>query len=275
MSRQHIVSILAGLLGGLAVALVVLVAGPFGGGSVRTVRVTSGGSRAYASSEQLTEGTGASRVYAQDAHGVVAIRAEGAKREGGFFGEATQSVDEGSGIVISSSGLIVTNEHVIEGARSIAVSLDGEGGATRTATVVGEDPSQDLAVLRVDASGLALHPLQLAGSSTVEVGEAAYAIGSPYGLNWTLTTGIVSALDRTIHAPDGASIEGAIQTDAALNPGNSGGPLLNAAGEVIGVNSQIVSASASSTGEAGSSGVGFAISSATVSGYLRHLGISA
>ncbi len=275
MSRQPVLSIAAGLLGGLVVALVVLLVQPSGANSVRTVRVASGDSRAFASQEQMTETTDASRVYANDAHGVVAIRAEGAKREGGFFGEAAARVDEGSGIVISSSGEIVTNEHVIEGARSITVSLDGEGGAKRTAKVVSEDPSQDLAVLRIDHSGLAVQPLKLARASTVEVGDPAYAIGSPYGLNWTLTTGIVSALDRTIRAPDGTSIPGALQTDAALNPGNSGGPLLNAAGEVIGLNSQIVSASSSSTGQAGSTGVGFAISSATLSGYLARLGLSA
>jgi putative serine protease PepD len=164
--------------------------------------------------------------------------------------------------------LILTNNHVVEGASQITVSLDGAGGTTRTARVVAADPTKDLALLRIDTSGLQLHPLKLAPATGVEVGEPAYAIGNPFGLNWTLTTGVVSALNRTIKAPDGASITGAIQTDAALNPGNSGGPLLDDHGLVIGVNSQIVSGSASAGSQGGSSGVGFAISTATVRAFL-------
>ena len=110
---------------------------------------------------------------------------------------------------------------------------------TRTATLVGEEANQDLALIRIDPAGLGLKPLRLVSSSSVQVGDSVYAIGNPYGLDETLTRGIVSALDREIAAPDGSKITGAIQTDAALNPGNSGGPLLNEQGEVIGVNSQI------------------------------------
>ncbi len=117
----------------------------------------------------------------------------------------------------------------------------GSTTITRTATVVGEEANKDLALIRIDPSGLGLKPLTLSSSSSLQVGETVYAIGNPYGLEETLTRGIVSALGREIQAPDGAKISGAIQTDAALNPGNSGGPLLNEEGEVIGVNSQIAS----------------------------------
>jgi putative serine protease PepD len=286
MPRQLARSIIAGVLGGAIAALVLLLAHPFAQTTHRTVLADSSGARAYASQAQTTETSAGSRIYASDAHGVVAIRASsgeaegaGIETEGGRAGEGGRSreaggqVDTGSGIVIDSSGLIVTNDHVVQGASKITVALDGEAEHTRTARVVGEDPSLDLAVLRIDPSGLTLHPLTLANSSSVEVGEAAYAIGNPFGLNWTLTSGIVSALHRTIKAPDGTAIPNAIQTDAALNPGNSGGPLLDSAGEVIGINSQIASATTSVDGVAGSSGVGFAISSATVSSYLNRLGV--
>ncbi|HEX4435729.1 MAG TPA: trypsin-like peptidase domain-containing protein [Solirubrobacteraceae bacterium] len=273
MSPQQLRSLIAAVLGGALVAAALLIAHPFAKTTHRTVVADATGARAFASQESTVESDAASRIYAADAHGVVAIRATSG-RSGSSFGEsAAAQVDTGSGIVLNREGLIVTNDHVVQGADKITVSLDGEEGRTRTATVVGEDPSLDLAVLRIDAGGLTLHPLTLAGSSSVEVGDPAYAIGNPFGLNWTLTTGIVSALHRQIKAPSGAAIPNAIQTDAALNPGNSGGPLLDSAGEVIGINSQIASATTSVDGEAGSSGVGFAISSATVSSYLSRLGV--
>ena len=135
---------------------------------------------------------------------------------------------------------------------------------TRAATIVGEEANEDLALIRVDPSGLGLKPLTLASAGSLQVGNQVYAIGNPYGLEETFTRGIVSALNREISAPDGSKITGAIQTDAALNPGNSGGPLLNAPGEVIGVNSQIASDAASGNGsQPGSTGVGFAISADT------------
>ena len=149
------------------------------------------------------------------------------------------------------------------------MSFDGSSATTRKATVVGTDASADLAVLKVDPSGLELHPLVFADSSQTQIGDGAYAIGNPFGLNWTLTTGVVSALNRQISAPDGATISGVLQTDAALNPGNSGGPLLNSAGEVIGINSQIVSGS--STGQGSDTGVGFAIPSNTVKSAIQKI----
>ena len=161
--------------------------------------------------------------------------------------------------MLDDKGLILTNDHVIAGASSIKAGPGASSSVTRTATLVGEEANEDLALIRIDPSGLGLHPLSLVSSSPVQVGDPVYAIGNPYGLNETLTRGIVSALGREIAAPDGSKISGAIQTDAALNPGNSGGPLLNDQGEVIGVNSQIASDAASSEGsQPGSTGVGFA-----------------
>src|SRR5215211_5224701 len=145
-----------------------------------------------------------------------------------------------------------------------------QGSATGTgfvvdADVVGQDKSTDLALLKIDAGGAKLTPLKLADSSKVQIGDATFAIGNPFGLEDTLTTGVVSATERQISAPDGFSINGVLQTDAALNPGNSGGPLLNDRGEVIGVNSQIESSSsANGSSEGSNTGVGFAIPSNTV-----------
>jgi putative serine protease PepD len=161
---------------------------------------------------------------------------------------------------------------VIKGATSLTVDAGGSSKQTTSAKIVGEEANQDLALIQVAPSGLGLKPLTLASSSSVKVGDGVYAIGNPYGLEETLTRGIVSALGREISAPDGAKITGAIQTDAALNPGNSGGPLLNEQGEVIGVNSQIASDAAQTEGsQPGSTGVGFAISSNTVAAAIKKI----
>jgi putative serine protease PepD len=188
---------------------------------------------------------------------------DGAKDAVAYISASTaQGQATGSGFVVSSDGLIVTNAHVVEGAGEVAVKV-GTDGDQLPAEVVGIDPSRDLALLDVDGSDLPA--LQLGDSDQVEVGDATYAIGNPYGLDHTLTTGIVSALDRQLQAPDGATIDGAIQTDAALNPGNSGGPLLDASGKVIGVNAQI----ATGGGEQGGNvGIGFAIPASTVSEFV-------
>ena len=212
--------------------------------------------------EVSNSGLTASQVYEQDSPGVVSITAT-----------TEQGEDKGTGIVLNDEGLILTNDHVVQGARSLQVTVDGSAARTRSATLVGEEANSDLALIKVDPSGLGLKALKLAGSSTVHIGDQVYAIGNPYGLEETLTKGIVSALGREIQAPDGARISGAIQTDAALNPGNSGGPLINAAGEVIGVNSQIASDQGSSGGgQPGSTGVGFAISTDTVAKAVKAIG---
>jgi putative serine protease PepD len=164
----------------------------------------------------------------------------------------------GSGFLVSSNGAIVTNEHVVAGARQVTVRFGAKGKAL-PARVVGADAATDLAVLDVaDSAVKNITPLTLGSSSGLQVGQAAIAIGSPYGLSGTLTSGIVSALGRDIESPSGNTISGVVQTDAAINPGNSGGPLLDATGKVIGVNSQIATDSGSN------SGVGFAIPIDTV-----------
>jgi putative serine protease PepD len=180
----------------------------------------------------------------------------------------TTQVGTGSGFVVSDDGYIVTNAHVVEGANGQIKAKIGDG-KTFAAKLVGQDASTDLALLKVDASNL--KPLALGDSSTVEVGDPAYAIGNPFGLDRTLTTGVISALQREISSPNGFSIDDVLQTDAAINPGNSGGPLFNAQGQVIGVNSQIESTNSSSDGQAGNVGIGFAIPSNTVKSVVSQL----
>jgi S1-C subfamily serine protease len=174
---------------------------------------------------------------------------------GSFFG-SQEATSLGSGFVIDSDGYIVTNFHVIQDAQEIEVNFSGEDRVQ--AKVVGSDPSTDLAVLKIDAHSRALTPLPLGDSDAVRVGDAVVAIGNPYGLERSVTAGIVSALQRNITAPNGYTIDQVIQTDAPINRGNSGGPLLNARGEVIGVNSQIESESG------GNVGIGFAVPVNTV-----------
>ena len=168
----------------------------------------------------------------------------------------------GSGFVVSSDGYIVTNEHVIDGAGKVQVKV-GTSSKTYDAAIVGADASRDLALLKIDAKDLPT--LSLGDSSTAQVGDATFAIGNPYGLDDTLTTGIVSALQRELQSPNGSTISGAIQTDAALNPGNSGGPLLDSSGKVIGVNAQIATGG---NGSDGNVGIGFAIPSNTVKTFI-------
>jgi S1-C subfamily serine protease len=197
-----------------------------------------------------TKGLTPERIYRQDAPGVVQITATSVT-------PGSQSL--GSGFVIDKAGHIVTNYHVVQGATKVQVSFSSQDQLI--ATVVGKDPSTDTAVLRVDAHARALTPLPLGDSDAVTVGDPVYAIGNPFGFTRTLTTGVVSALQRTIEAPNTLSIDHAIQTDAAINHGNSGGPLIDAAGRVIGVTSQI---STGNTGQQGSLGIGFAIPINTV-----------
>jgi len=167
-----------------------------------------------------------------------------------FFSQPVPSQAVGSGFIYDERGHIVTNYHVVEKAQSVAVSLSS--GTSYPAKVVGTDASTDLAVLEV--TGVQLPPsLTLGSSSRVQVGQFVVALGNPFGLTHTLTFGVISALGRVIQSPDGRFIGEALQTDTPINPGNSGGPLLTLGGEVIGVNSQIISPSGSS------SGIGFAI----------------
>jgi putative serine protease PepD len=211
------------------------------------------GSQTTASATPISANLDARQIYNASKNAVTYIVADTPE------GQAT-----GSGFVVSKDGLIVTNDHVVDGASQVQVKI-GTSNQAQDATVVGADPSRDLALLKVDASNLPT--LSLGDSSSVGVGDPTYAIGNPFGLDHTLTTGIVSALQRNLQAPDGATISGAIQTDAALNPGNSGGPLLDSSGKVIGVNSQIQTGS-SNGAEAGNVGIGFAIPSSTVKSFI-------
>jgi len=214
---------------------------------VRQVPVQS--SQPTADSTGLTPG----QIYRQAYQGVVEITVSSPQQTPMGNQEAQA---QGSGFVIDSDGHIVTNEHVVDNADSVSVRF--WNGNTYKATVVGSDPSTDLAVIKVDAPQSILHPLTLADSSNVKVGDAVVAIGSPFGLEETLTGGIVSAVHRQMQAPNDFTINDSIQTDAAINHGNSGGPLLDSTGEVIGVNAQIA-------GQTGANvGVGFAIPSNTV-----------
>jgi putative serine protease PepD len=204
------------------------------------------------------------QIAKQSSPGVVEIDSTSTNSSSPYpGGGGSSSSAEGTGFVYDLKGDIVTNDHVVDGASSISVKFSD--GSTYKATVVGADPSSDLAVIHVNAPASKLTVLQLADSSTVAVGDGVVAIGNPFGLDNTVTTGIVSALDREISAPDESPIEGAIQTDAAINHGNSGGPLFNLAGKVIGINSQIQSDSG------GNDGVGFAINSNLVKTVVTQL----
>jgi S1-C subfamily serine protease len=216
---------------------------------------------AGANRKDVGEGLTAADIYKRYAPGVVFVKSEIVEQTNNpfdFFGGTQRSEATGSGFVIDSSGDILTNNHVIAGARSVTVQFADH--KTVKAKVVGKDPSTDLALLKVDPEGLALTVLPLGSSKDVHVGDPTIAIGNPFGLDRTLTTGVVSALQRQIKAPNGFTIDHVIQTDAAINPGNSGGPLLDAAGRVIGINSQIETGS----GGNGNVGIGFAIPIDTV-----------
>ncbi len=196
-----------------------------------------------------------SDIYEGAKHGVVQVTSTSVVSNS-FFGAQEQQA-QGSGFVIDKDGHVVTNYHVVEGAKKVQVSFSDE--EQMDATVVGSDPSTDIAVLKIQgAMSRSLTPLALGDSSVVKVGDAVVAIGNPFGLERTVTAGIVSALQRRIQAPNGFQIDEVIQTDAAINHGNSGGPLLNANGDVIGVNAQI------ETESGGNVGIGFAIPIDTV-----------
>ena len=249
----------------LAIALVIGVAAGAGAYALghrssaapSTTSVTPPAQRASSTS---TSGSLA-QIYKQDAPGVVDIQVQlpsSSSSSGTFpFGNpgGSQKVGaEGTGFEIDSNGNIMTADHVVSGATSIKVTF--QDGSTSSATLVGSDPSTDTAVIHVDKSASDLHPLTLGNSSSVEPGQTVVAIGSPFALQETMTAGIVSAVNRTITAPNNFSITGAIQTDAAINHGNSGGPLIDTAtNTVIGINDQILNAGDTND----NAGVGFAV----------------
>jgi S1-C subfamily serine protease len=240
--------------GAAAVGLIVVVlalAGAFGGDTtVVRAQTTPTPSAPAAPSGKLDD---VADVYARVSPGVVFVQANSGRGALPFPGGGRAA--SGSGFVIDRDGHIVTNDHVVEGATQYRVRF-GENGDPIVAKLLGTDPSSDLALLKVDPDdvGEPLNPLMLGASEELLPGQPAIAIGSPFGLEGSVTSGIVSALGRTIQAPNNFSISNAVQTDAAINPGNSGGPLLDATGRVIGVNSQI-----RTNGGDQNSGVGFAV----------------
>jgi putative serine protease PepD len=231
-----------------------------GGGAATYAALSSGGTKTVVRQVTVTDSQPAANesalsvneIYRRARKGVVEITVtQGSDALGSRSGQA-----QGSGFVYDADGHIVTNEHVVDGADSVSVTF--WNGKKVDARVVGTDPSTDLAIIQVDVDSSLLHPLSLGDSSKLAVGDSVVAIGSPFGLEETVTSGIVSALHREMTSPNNFAIDDSIQTDAAINHGNSGGPLLNAQGKVVGVNAQIASDSG------GSDGVGFAIPSDTV-----------
>jgi S1-C subfamily serine protease len=248
-------ALVAGIVGGLIAASVVYLgfSGPGGGSEdatvneqVPTASVNPGGE----------EGPSVGEVYTRDGPGVVSVDVN--LREIGPGG--------GSGFVIDEEGHVVTNQHVVSGAENLSVRFSN--GAREEAEVVGEDPSTDTAVLKVDAPEEALKPLPLGDSDSVGVGDPVIAIGNPLDVGVSVTTGIVSGLGRPIPAPNRYTINGAIQTDAAISSGNSGGPLLDARGTVIGVTSQVRGGAEPLVV---AQGVGFAVPINTVKGVTEQL----
>ena len=200
-------------------------------------------------------------LYRRTDPGVVDITTS-STQSSGIFGFGHQKTEgEGAGVVYDKRGDILTDEHVVSGAQSVTVTFPD--GRKAKAKVLGSNTGADLAVIRVDVPSSALHPLPFADSSTVHVGDGVIAIGSPFGLPNTVTSGIVSAVGRTISAPNQFTIANAIQTDAPINPGNSGGPLINSNGEVVGLNDQIETNNTNGQGQGSSSGVGFATPSSS------------
>ncbi|HEY7960843.1 MAG TPA: trypsin-like peptidase domain-containing protein [Solirubrobacteraceae bacterium] len=271
MKRMFAVPFLSALIGGAIVVAVVAATGGLGG-ATKTVTTIESSAAPLAPSNASVESRGLTPhdIYVRDAPGVVFVTSTIVKRsespfELGGESQQQQGTATGSGFIISADGTILTNWHVVENAVKVTVSL--ENNKTVNAQIVGKDPSHDLAVLRIPTEGLTLHPLVLGDSSKVQVGDPALAIGNPFGLARTLTTGVISALQRPITAPNGFTISNVLQTDAPINPGNSGGPLLDASGRVIGINSQIETGGSGG----GSVGIGFAIPINTAKSELPQL----
>jgi S1-C subfamily serine protease len=240
--RTVLIALLSGLAAALSVSAVFMAAGAFDDGS---------SAPRAAASPSAAAGERVATVFRRSRSGVVLVEA---RRPGTplSFGRPSREdgVATGTGFLVDESGHIVTNDHVAAGGRVVTVQAGPRTRRVR-ARIVGRDPSTDLALLRVDPRDTPeLAPLPLGDSDDVHVGDTAIAVGNPYGLQRTLTVGVVSSIDRSIDAPDGFPIDGAVQTDAAINPGNSGGPLLDRSGRVIGVLAQ---------SESGSTGIAYAV----------------
>jgi S1-C subfamily serine protease len=261
------VPVIGGAVAGGIIALVVA----NGASSTRTVTTTTvvRQQSALPTSFSRANGETVNQIYRSASPGVVDIivTSQSQSPGSGFFGgggsgssQTTQG--EGAGVVYDKHGDILTDEHVVANESSIRVNF--QNGQSYPATVVGTDPSTDVAVIHVNAPASELHPIPFADSSNAQVGDPVVAIGSPFSLPETVTAGIVSQTGRSITAPNNYTIPNAIQTDAAINPGNSGGPLLDANGHVLGLADQIETNNTTASGQGSSSGVGFAIPSNTV-----------
>jgi S1-C subfamily serine protease len=241
-------------------ASVALVEGLHLGGGKTTTVIEQAPLGSASDTSASSNGLTARDIYKRDAPGVVFIRSDIVQKSASTspfdFGlpQEQRGVATGSGFVIDKGGTILTNAHVVNGATKITVQFQNK--QSTTATVRGTDESTDLAVLKIDPSGQKLTPLSLGSSKGVQVGDPAIAIGNPFGLERTLTTGVISAVQRTIQAPNNFQINDVLQTDAPINPGNSGGPLIDATGKVIGINSQIETGGSGSNGNVG---IGFAV----------------
>jgi S1-C subfamily serine protease len=258
-TRSPLANLLSGVLGGLVVLIVgaVLIAtNVIDTGESKTVIRETPAAQPTAASTASGSGRSVRDIYKQEGRGVVFIQSQGVTSDSSSpFGAPQQGTATGSGFVVDQDGTIVTNAHVVEGADSVQVRF-GETGDFVDADVKGVDSSTDVAVLDINPSDVkgGITPLPLGDSSAAQVGDPVIAIGNPFGYSRTVTTGIVSGLQREIQAPNGFTIPDVIQTDASINPGNSGGPLMDANGRVIAINSQIATG-----GGQGSVGIGFAV----------------
>jgi S1-C subfamily serine protease len=267
-ARSVVIPLTAAVIGGGVTAGVLVGVGAVESARTTTVVQQAPLGSASPTSDSHSSGLTARDIYRRAAPGVVFIRARSIQQTQSpfdVFPRQEENVSTGSGFVLDDRGHILTNAHVVASSLDVRVSFSDR--RTVAARVMGKDADTDLAVLAVNPEEAELHPLPLGDSGAVRVGDPTVAIGNPFGLERTLTTGVVSALQRRITAPSGFAIEDVIQTDAAINPGNSGGPLLDAAGRVIGVNSQI----ATGEGSTGSVGIGFAVPAATVKRVLPEL----
>lgn len=253
------------LVAGIAGGLIVLAIGAtlFGTGLINTgdttrtevVRSSAAPAATLETAGDVGPATTVADIYRRSSSGVVFVQARILASSDSAFGLPLEQegLATGSGFVLDKRGFILTNAHVVESAKDVSVRFE-EGGELVPAQVVGRDLSTDIAVVKVNPDNAKLKPLPLGNSRKMRVGDPVIAIGNPFGFDRTVTTGIVSALQRQIKAPNGFTISHVIQTDASINPGNSGGPLLNSQGQVIGINSQIATA-----GNRGSVGIGFAV----------------
>ena len=243
----------AGLLGAVIALIAASVIGIGGGsGTTTVVQQASGGVlQTVSSGGAMTP----REIYRRDSKGVVSITADVERKESNIFGapESQSGKSSGSGFVIDKQGTILTNAHVVDGAKKVSVRFSND--KTADAKILGADRSSDIAVLQIDPDGLDLTALPLASAKDVKVGDPVVAIGDPFGRAFSLTTGVVSAKQRSIEGLNGFAINDVIQTDAAINPGNSGGPLIDSAGEVIGINSQLENGG----GDRGNDGIAFAV----------------